>query len=159
MFPSVVTECTPRALTFCLAFINLFLVNSLVGRVPYSVYDLFPGCCCLLFDLSRRFLCCLVSLFFFGCILWFLRCCRCLLGGFSFLGYHTEGVSFELSSFLEIFFVFDCFAKSFPPFPLIDVFLLNGHTSNCFFRDFVFHYFSECYPSNLCSIVLTFDLL
>src|SRR6201995_1553181 len=103
----MVAECTLCTLTFCFALINFFLVNSLVCRFPYSVYYFLSGRCCFLFDLSRRLVCCLVYPFFFGSILWFFSRCRCLFGGFSFLGYRTEGVSFELSSFLEIFLVFN----------------------------------------------------
>ena len=84
MFPSVVTECTSRALTFCLAFINFFLVNSLVCRLPYLVYDLFPGRCCFLFDLSRRLFCSLEYPFLFSGILWFLSRRRCLFGAYLF---------------------------------------------------------------------------
>ena len=113
MFPLVITQSTSRALIFCLAFINFFLVNCLVCRFPYSVYDLFSGPCCFLFDLSRLPSCCLVYRFFFGGILWFLSRCRCWFGGFSFLGYSTEGVPSELSSFLEIFLIFNCIGKCF----------------------------------------------
>ena len=159
MFPSVITECRFCALTFCLTFINFFLVNSLVCSFPYLVYDLFSGRCCFRFDLSRLLFCCLAYPFFFGGIFWFLGCCRRLFAGFSFLGYHTERVSFKLSSFLEIFFVLNRCPKCFQSFSVVYVFLLRRHSSDSFFRDLVFYYFSEGYSCNLCAVILTFDLL
>ena len=159
MFPSVVIERTSRALTFCFPFIYFFLVNSLMCHLPYSVYDLSSGRCCFLFDLSRLLFCCLVYPFFFGGILWFLSLCRCLFGGFSFLSHRTERVSFKLSSFLEIFLVFNRFAKCFQPFSVVYVFLLHRHSSDSFFRDLVFYYFSEGYSCTFCAAILTFNLL
>ena len=85
MFPSVVIECTSRALTFCLAFIYFSLVNSLLCRLPYSVYDLSSGRCCFLFCLSRLLFCCLVYLVFFGGILGFLAVAVACSGAFRFL--------------------------------------------------------------------------
>ena len=154
----MVVKCTPRTLTLCLVFINFFLVNSLVCRLPYSVYDLLSGRCCPLFSLSRLLFCCLVYPFVFGRILLFLSYCRCLFGGFSFLGNCTEGVSLELSSFLEIFLVLNRVAKCFQPFSVIYILLLHRHSPDGFLRDLVFYYFSQGYSRNFCAVILTFYL-
>ena len=53
MFPPVVAKCTPGAFTLHFAFINFFLINSLMYHFPYSVYYLFPRHCCSLLELSH----------------------------------------------------------------------------------------------------------
>ena len=100
MFPTVVTDSISHALTFCSAFIDFFLVNSLVCCLPYLGYDLSPGCCWFLFDLSRRLFCCLVYPFIFGGILWFLSCCVACWGAFRFWATVPKEfpLSFRLSS-------------------------------------------------------------
>ena len=68
----------------CLAFINFFLVNPLVCHLPYLVHDLYSGCCLSLLDLSGLLFHCLVYLFLFSGILWFLATAIACLGAFRY---------------------------------------------------------------------------
>ena len=84
MFPSVVVECTPRTLTFCLAFINLLLVNSLLCLFHTRCIIFYRGAAVSFLTLAASFFAAWYTLFSVAVYFGFLAIAVTCSGAFHF---------------------------------------------------------------------------